>query len=98
MPKILPPDLKTFVYFFFAHPLEDQYNEESVQEHQESREDQEGKFRPVIIDGCNVGHTYGQNKYPGTGRFSAMGLWIAYQYFKKLGYENEDIIIVQRHI
>ena len=20
-PKILPPDLKTFVYFFFAHPL-----------------------------------------------------------------------------
>jgi hypothetical protein len=21
MPKILPPDLKTFVYFFFAHPL-----------------------------------------------------------------------------
>ena len=27
-----------------------------VQEHQESREDQEGKFRPVIIDGCNVSH------------------------------------------
>ena len=27
-----------------------------------------------------------------------MGLWIAYQYFKSLGYENEDIIIVQRHI
>ena len=21
-PKILPPDLKTFVHFFFAHPLE----------------------------------------------------------------------------
>ena len=68
-----------------------------VQEHQESREDQEGKFRPVIIDGCNVGHTYGQNKY-NRRNYSAMGLWIAYQYFKDLGYENEDIIIVQRHI
>ena len=56
-----------------------------------------GKFRPVIIDGCNVGHTYGQNKYR-RKNFSAMGLWIAYQYFKNLGYENEDIIIVQRHI
>ena len=56
-----------------------------------------GKFRPVIIDGCNVGHTYGQNKYH-RRKFSAMGLWIAYQYFKDLGYENEDIIIVQRHI
>ena len=79
------------------HDLEDQYNEESVQEHQESREDQEGKFRPVIIDGCNVGHTYGQNKYH-RRKFSAIGLWIAYQYFKNLGYENEDIIIIQRHI
>ena len=56
-----------------------------------------GKFRPVIIDGCNVGHTYGQNKYC-RKNFSAMGLWVAYQYFKNLGYENEDIVIVQRHI
>ena len=56
-----------------------------------------GKFRPIIIDGCNVGHTYGQNKYD-RRNYSAMGLWIAYQYFKNLGYENEDIIIVQRHI
>ena len=56
-----------------------------------------GKFRPVIIDGCNVGHTYGQNKY-NRRNYSAMGLWIAYQYFKNLGYENEDVIIVQRHI
>jgi hypothetical protein len=53
-----------------------------------------GKFRPVIIDGCNVGFAYGRKD----DKFSAEGLQIAYNYFKKTGYEDQEIIIIQKHI
>ena len=53
-----------------------------------------GKFRPVIIDGCNVGFAYGRKD----DKFSAKGLQIAYNYFKKTGYEDQEIIIIQKHI
>ena len=48
--------------------------------------------RPVFIDGCNIGYEYGRKN------FSAKGLWIAYSYFKDLGYKDDQIIIIQRHI
>ena len=53
-----------------------------------------GKFRPVIIDGCNVGFAYGRKD----DKFSVEGLQIAYNYFKKTGYEDQEIIIIQKHI
>ena len=49
-------------------------------------------FRPVFMDGCNIGYEYGKK------RFSAKGLLIAYNYFKDLGYKDDQIIIIQRNI
>ena len=49
-------------------------------------------FRPVFMDGCNIGYEYGRKK------FSAKGLLIAYNYFKDLGYNDDQIIIIQRNI
>ena len=48
-------------------------------------------FRPVFMDGCNIGYEYGKK------RFSAKGLLIAYNYFKDLGYNDDQIIIIQRN-
>lgn len=52
-----------------------------------------GKYRPIIIDGCNVGFAYGRNE-----AFVAKGLEIAYNYFKEKGYEDKDIVIIIKHI
>ena len=54
-------------------------------------------FKPVIIDGCNIGHEYGRKK-GNRKNFSAKGLWIAYSFFKDLGYMDNQIVIIQRHI
>ena len=51
-------------------------------------------FRPIIIDGCNIGFQHGQMN----DKFSAEGLQIAYEHFKELGYENFQIVIILQHI
>ena len=51
-----------------------------------------GKFRPIIVDGMNIGQmTGGKN-------FSAHGLRIVFDHLKDLGYENNDIIIIMKNI
>merc|ERR1712038_827583 len=57
------------------------------------KRNRKGQFRPVIIDGCNVGYQYGRND-----DFDAEGLIIAYKYFKNLGYEDKKIIIIIKHM
>ena len=52
-----------------------------------------GKYRPVVIDGCNVGFLHGRNQ-----KFSAQGLWIIYDYFINKGYVSKDIIIIVKHM
>ena len=54
------------------------------------------KFRPVIIDGCNIGFHYGQVN----DNFSAEGLQIAYEYFKEIGYEDFQNVknILGKHV
>ena len=59
-----------------------------------SNEAQKARFRPVIIDGCNIGFLYGRTE----DKFRAEGLQIVYEYFKKIGYENSQIVIIQSHI
>ena len=54
---------------------------------------QVAKPRPVVIDGCNVGFCHGKNQH-----FSAQGIRIIYDYFKDLGYEDENIIVIVKHI
>jgi hypothetical protein len=54
-------------------------------------------FRPVFIDGNNIGHAYGRTK-GNRKNFSAKGLWIAYSFFKDLGYRDNQIFIIQRKI
>ena len=51
-----------------------------------------GKFRPMIVDGMNIGCiTGGRN-------FSARGLCIVFEHLKDLGYKNNDIIIIMKNI
>lgn len=52
-----------------------------------------GKFRPVVIDGCNVGWAFTNNV-----RFSAEGLKEVYECFKRKGYEDNEISIIYKHI
>ena len=52
-----------------------------------------GKYRPVVIDGCNVGFLHGKNQ-----KFSAKGLIIIYEYFINKGYDDKDIIIIVKHM
>ena len=47
----------------------------------------------MVIDGCNIGWLYANND-----RFSADGIKEAYDCFKRKGYEDKDIHIVQRHV
>ena len=51
-----------------------------------------GTYRPIVIDGCNIGHAYGR------GPFRAEGLRIVHEYFTNLGYDNENIIMIIKHI
>ena len=98
----------------FRHAKDhDQYNEEipynqghrynqSQQCDQKSNKDFDDyqktpNFRPVVIDGCNIGHEYGRKK-GNPKNFSAKGLWIAYSFFKDLGYMDNQISIIQWHI
>ena len=53
---------------------------------------EENKFRPVIIDGLNICHLVGQDK------FKAEGIQIAYDQFKRIGYEDKDIVIIMKRI
>ena len=52
-----------------------------------------GQYRPIVIDGCNIGFQYARND-----RFSAEGLRITYTYFHKMGYEDNNIVIILKHI
>ena len=52
-----------------------------------------GKYRPVVVDGCNVGFLHGRNQ-----KFSAQGLIIIYEYFINKGYDDKDIIIIVKHM
>ena len=64
------------------------------------------KLRPVFIDGNNIGHEYGSslygrkkvNKKDNKTNFSAKGLWLAYSFFRDLGYKDDQILIIQRKI
>ena len=81
-----------------------QYDEESNKDFDDHRKTP--KLRPVFIDGNNIGHEYGSsihgrkkaNKKNNKTNFSAKGLWLAYSFFKDLGYKDDQIIIIQRHI
>ena len=55
--------------------------------------DRLGKYRPIIIDGCNVAYQHGKNQ-----RFSSDGLLICYNYFKAKGFEDKDINIFIKHV
>ena len=53
----------------------------------------QGNLRPIIIDGANIGHQAGRN------RFSAKGYKIVYDHFKKeYGYPDDKIVIVHKHV
>ena len=81
-----------------------QYDEESNKDFDDHRKTP--KFRPVFIDGNNIGHEYGSilygrkkgNKKGNKTNFLAKGLWLAYSFFKDLGYKDDQILIIQRHI
>ena len=71
----------------------------SNQSNAHNKEDEEqidlkqGNLRPIIIDGANIGHKWGRN------RFSAVGYEIVYNHFKKeLGYPDNKIVIVHKYI
>ena len=73
------------------------YNSNQSDAHYKEDEEQidlkQGNLRPIIIDGANIGHQWGRN------RFSAMGYKIVYDHFKKeFGYPDDKIVIVHKHI
>ena len=47
----------------------------------------------MIIDGLDICQTYSRSR-----NFSAQGIRIAYEHFKRLGYEDSDIIIIMKPI
>ena len=49
-----------------------------------------------MIDGLNICHEY--SKHLIGIKFSAEGLNVAYEHFKKLGYEDEKIVIIMKQI
>ena len=49
-----------------------------------------------MIDGLNICHEY--SKHLIGINFSAEGLNVAYEHFKKLGYEDEKIVIIMKQI
>ena len=52
-----------------------------------------GSLRPIVLDGMNVGHEHGNHD-----KFSAMGLQIAWEHFRNMGWEDENIkIFVKRN-
>lgn len=52
-----------------------------------------GSLRPVVIDGMNVGFAHGNDQ-----KFSAQGLMIAFDFFRNMGWEIENIkIFVKRN-
>ena len=57
------------------------------------KRNQKGQFRPIVVDGCNVGFAYARND-----RFDAEGLRITYEYFVNKGYDNKDIHIIVKHM
>jgi len=57
------------------------------------KQSRKGKFRPVVIDGSNIGWLYANND-----RFSAEGIKAAYDCFIRKGYEYKDIHIILRHV
>lgn len=58
-----------------------------------SQEERQGSFRPLIIDGSSMGFAYGNHD-----RFVGEGIRVAFDCFKTLGYEDENIIIILKHI
>lgn len=52
----------------------------------------EKRFRPVIVDGCNVCHGFRNDPK----KFHLDGLQSVYDCFKKLGYEDENIHIIMK--
>ena len=52
-----------------------------------------GQYRPVIIDGSSMGFAFANHE-----KFCAEGIRVAYECFKCLGYEDDNIIIILKHI
>ena len=60
---------------------------------------EKGSKRPIVIDGLNIAKAYGNHIYgPKNGLYSAKGLLVCYQYFKKQNYQDNKIAIVLKHI
>ena len=51
------------------------------------------KFRPIVIDGLNICYAYKNN-----GRLDAEGLKVTYNCLKKMGFEDQNIIFILKHI
>jgi len=57
------------------------------------------EFRTVIIDGCNICHQVQETVHGVTNdKFYVEGLYSAYNCFKNLGYEDNKIHIILKHI
>jgi hypothetical protein len=75
----------------FRHPVPSKEDSDVSNDHS-IKSYQKGKFRPMIVDGMNIGQmTGGKN-------FSVQGLRIVFNHLKDLGYENNDIIIIMKNI
>ena len=74
-----------------GHPISSKENSD-VSNNLSIKSYRKGKFRPMIVDGMNIGcMTGGRN-------FSARGLCIVYDHLKDMGYKNNDIIIILQNI
>lgn len=58
-----------------------------------SHEERKDQYRPLIIDGSSMGFAYGNHD-----RFCAEGIRAAYECFKTLGFEDDNIVIILKHI
>ena len=58
-----------------------------------TKEQRKGMYRPVVIDGSSIGFAFANHD-----RFCAEGLRVTYECFKCLGYDDEDIVIIFKHI
>merc|ERR1719447_977780 len=60
------------------------------------------EYRNIVIDGLNICHEYSKQllakEKENCSKFSTEGLNIVYEYFKKLGYGDDKIVIIMKHV
>lgn len=54
-------------------------------------------LKPIIIDGCNICHQYSEYMSP-HDKFSAKGLSVTYDCLKKLGYQDQNIVMIMKRV